>query len=152
MSSARRTGMSILLLVVAIALGAAREWLFVNLNYHLDFLEHERTATYAHSRFRAWAEGADATDLRMLKWGLALLFIGTTLLLTVLMARVRFNSFRYMPALLVTFIGIGTLALALHFGASTVPAFEAVSIKLLHALQYPVPLLLIWALSWRSPS
>ncbi len=138
-----------LLLAVAVALGAVREFLFVNLNYELDFLEHHRDRTYALSMFRSWVHGWDASDLRLCKWLLSLGFMAAILGLTIAVARVRFGHHQYGRPIALTFLVIGSLALLFHALAGWSPPLEAVSIKLLHALQYPVPLLVVWAASWR---
>ncbi len=144
----RRTMAGLLLLAAAVGIGAVREFLTVNLNYQLDFVANERAFSYAHSSFRAWSNGWSLPALNALKWALALLFILINLGLAVLLARIRFGDHRYRMALLFGFSIVGAMALLAHWAAASVTGMATLSIKLLHALQYPVVLLLIWAASW----
>ncbi|WKZ66651.1 MAG: hypothetical protein QY325_01710 [Flavobacteriales bacterium] len=144
----RRDALSALWLALAVAAGAAREFFFVNLNYQLDYLVNRRDRNYAHSRFRRWAEGLDAGDLTAWKWLLAAAFVALTAALTVALARTRFGDHRYRTRILGAFAALAAFALACHLGAQAAPALRPVSIAVLHALQYPVPLLVVWALSW----
>ncbi|MFN6115926.1 MAG: hypothetical protein ACK46C_08605, partial [Flavobacteriales bacterium] len=66
----RRIGI-LLILAIAVALGAVRDFLLVNLNYQIDFVEHHRTVSYAHSLFRGWTEGLGLGALIRLPWALA---------------------------------------------------------------------------------
>lgn len=150
MTMARRLGI-LGIFAVAVALGAAREFLFLNLNYHIDFLAHKRQVSYAHSLFRGWVQGMDLGDLLVLKWMLALLFIATMLLLAVVLARLLFGDHRYRRAIVAAFGLIGALALLLHGLAGVLPGAKATSVKLLHTLQYPVLLFFIWAASLLAP-
>jgi len=146
MTMRRRTPLALLMLA-AVLLGAVREFLFINLNYQLDALTYQRPVSYAHSLFRGWTDGMDLSALVMLKWALALLFIGIMLLLSVAVARIVFGDHRYRVALVAGFVLIGSVALALHAFSGGVPALYGVSVKLLHLLQYPVVLFFIWAAS-----
>lgn len=140
--------LSVLLLCAAIGLGAAREFIFVNLNYQLDFLLNERPANYAHSAFRAWADHQSAGQLLRAKWGIAAGFVLSTMALTIALARVRLGGHRWTRTILITFVLLSALSLALHALSSLMPAMYHVSIAVLHGLQYPVPLLIVWMLSW----
>lgn len=142
---------SVMLLVIAIAIGAAREFLFVNLNYQIDFVAHTRDRNYAHSLFQAWAEGWTVGDLIIAKWCLAILCILLMLGLTLMLARIRFGDHRYGKQLTLGFALVALLALAGHGLSHAWPTLAPISIKLLHALQYPVPMLIVWASSWRDP-
>jgi hypothetical protein len=110
-------------------------------------LTYKRPVSYAHSLFRGWTDGLDLSALVMLKWVLALLFIGLMLLLSMAVARIVFGDHRYRGALVAGFLLIGAVALALHAFSGSVPALYGVSVKLLHLLQYPVLLFFIWAAS-----
>jgi hypothetical protein len=143
----RRRTLLALLMLAAMLLGAVREFLFINLNYQLDALTYKRPVSYAHSLFRGWTDGLDLSALVMLKWVLALLFIGLMLLLSMAVARIVFGDHRYRGALVAGFVLMGALALALHAFSGSVPALYGVSVKLLHLLQYPVLLFFIWAAS-----
>lgn len=148
----RRGVLSLLLLATSVALGAVREFLFVNLNYQLDYLNHERDQSYAHSSFQRLVHGLDAGQLATTKWLLAFAFIGATLALTLVLARVRLGDARLDRAAVVTFLSIGGLALALHLASGAVAFLYPISVQLLHALQYPVPLLVVWAITWNKGS
>lgn len=142
----RRTGIGAVLLV-AILLGAVREFFFINLNYAIDHLEHHRAYSYAHSSFTAAVAGLSLRDLVLLKWAAGIVFIAAMLVLTIAMARVLFGDHRYRRMLIITTLSLGALAFALHFAAPIHPAFGLVSVKLLHMLQYPGILLFLWAAS-----
>lgn len=140
-------------LVVAIAWGAFREFVFINLNYSIDHLANHRPYSYAHSSFTALVHGLDLGQLVLLKWVLAALFIGVMLALTVLMAKLLFGDHRYLRVLVVGTLVLGATAMLLHLAGRWHPAFDLVSVKLLHLLQYPAVLLFLWAASMlrRSP-
>lgn len=140
----RRTAI-LALLLVGVLLGAVREFLFLNLNYQIDFVAHGRAFSYAHSLFRAWVEGYDLRALVVLKWTMALAFSGAMLMLAIVLARVLAGDHRHARSLVVGYILFGLLALLLHGMAYSVPALDAVSVKVLHGLQYPVVLFLLWA-------
>jgi hypothetical protein len=140
----RRIGI-LLILAIAVALGAVRDFLLVNLNYQIDFVAHGRAFSYAHSLFRGWVAGFDLQALLMLKWCLALAFSGAMLGLAIVLARLVAGDHRHARALFLGYVSFGLLALLLHGMAGPVPALEAVSVKVLHGLQYPVVLFLLWA-------
>lgn len=144
----RRALLTLAIIAVALSLAAFRDYLFVNLNYQIDALGHERAVSYAHSRFRAWVEGMELSDLTRLKWLLALAFASINLVFAVTMSRIRFGDHRHRAAIIVAFLLVGGIALLTHALSANVPGLAMISIKLLHALQYPVVLLLIWAASW----
>lgn len=144
----RRTLASLGIVLVAIAAGAMHDFLAVNLNYQLDHVERGSAFSYAHSSFRAWVEDWNAPALHRLKWTLAAAFIATNLLLAIGLARVRFGHHGYRRALIIGFGVVALCALIAQVLAPSVSGLGTVSIKLLHALQYPVVLLLIWAGSW----
>lgn len=148
----RRSGLSIVLLTVSIAVGALREFLFVNLNYQLDFLSNRREQSYAHSSFQRWAQRFDVADLAAAKWLLAFGFIAITLALTLALARIRLGSGRLNKAIIIAFLIIGGLALVFHLASGTVVFLYPISVQLLHALQYPVLLIVVWAITWRKGS
>lgn len=145
----QRDLLSAAVLAIGLALGALREFVFTNLNYQLDFLRRQgRGTNYAHSAFQRWAEGLEAERLMTLKWAAAGAFVLAMLLLTLALARVRLGSHRLAPAIAAGFAAVGLLSLALHGIGRAAPGLGAVSIDLLHALQYPLPLLVVWAGSW----
>jgi hypothetical protein len=135
------------ILLLAVALGAAREFVFINLNYQIDHFENHRAFSYAHSAFQAVVAGWSLRSLVLLKWASAFACIALMLLLSLLLAHQLFGDRRYHLAVLLGFVTIGLVALALHLMASSIPALEGISVKLLHALQYPVVLLFLWAAS-----
>lgn len=141
-------------LLVAVLLGAVREFFFINLNYAIDYLENHRPYSYAHSSFTAAITGLSLGDIILLKWAAGMVFIAAMLVLTIAMARVLFGDDRYRRMLTITTLTVGALAFMLHFAASVHPAFGLVSVKLLHMLQYPGILLFLWAASMlrKSPA
>ena len=148
----RKVGI-VAVLLVAIAWGAFREFVFINLNYTIDHLANHRPYSYAHSAFTAVVQGLDLGELVLLKWVLAALFIGVMLSLTVVMSRLLFGDHRYARVLAMGTVVLGALALLLHFAGRWHPAFDLVSVKLLHLLQYPAILLFLGTASLlrRSP-
>lgn len=140
-----RSGTIALFATVGIALGALREFLFVNLNYQLDHVERGTEFSYAHSLFQQWTAGWDLGDLTRLKWSLALLFISLMLGLALLLARLLAGDHRYTPGIVLGYLSAGAVALLLHALAPWVPPLEGTSVKVLHMLQYPVVLFFVWA-------
>lgn len=136
----------------AVSLGALREFLFLNLNYQLDAVAHNRPISYAHSMFQAWVEGWELPALLRLKWALALLFVALMALAAILLARVLWGDQRYRRPILMAFGAVAALALLLHALAALHPAFGAIGVKLLHSLQYPVLLFFVWAAAWLQGS
>ncbi len=143
----RRQVLMVLLMAVAVALGAARDFLTVNLNYQIDFVQYPRGVSYAHSLFRGWTEGWDLAALVRLKWLIAAGMAGAMLGLCIAMAHLVFGDHRYRRALIIGFAAMALLALLLERLSGAYPPFYGVSVKLLHVLQYPVPRFLIWAAS-----
>lgn len=135
----------VVIVLIAVAIGAVREFLFLNLNYSIDHLANHRPVSYAHSLFNAAVVGYDLHTLLILKWCLALVFISVMLGLSVLMARFLFGDHRYRMAIVLGFLAVGSLALLLNIGAGRHPAMGNISVKLLHLLQYPVILFFLWA-------
>ncbi len=133
------------ILLVAVLVGAGREFLFLNLNYSIDHLAYHRSVSYAHSLFQAAVDGCTLHTLLILKWVLALIFISVMLCLSVLLARLLFGDQRYRMAIVLGFLAVGGLALLLNLGAGRYPAMGNISVKLLHLLQYPVILFFLWA-------
>ncbi|MFN3875793.1 MAG: hypothetical protein ACK4L7_07775 [Flavobacteriales bacterium] len=145
----QRDLLSAAVLAMGLALGALREFLFTNLNYQLDFLRRgQRGSNYAHSAFQRWAESIDLQSLLVLKWAAAAGFVAAMLGLTLVLARLRMGSHRLARVIIAVFAGAALLALACHWAAPVFPGLGPVSIDLLHALQYPLPLLVVWAGSW----
>lgn len=145
------TAIGMLLIGAAIAIGAFRDFIFVNLNYHLDFLEHARRVSYAHSLFQAWAGEVDARGLRALKWVFAILFILCNLALATMLSRVRFGDHRYRVPIMIGFGIVALIAGLSNALGAWVPVFSVLGVKLLHMLQYPVILILLWAAGWLVP-
>ncbi|MEZ4757984.1 MAG: hypothetical protein R2817_14245 [Flavobacteriales bacterium] len=143
----RRRTLLALLMLAAVLLGAVREFLFLNLNYQLDAVANQRTVSYAHSLFRQWTAGLDLAALLRLKWALALLFTAVMLGLSVACARIVFGDHRYRRVVVLGFALVGAVALLLNALSAALPALYGVSVKLLHLLQYPVVLFVLWAAS-----
>ena len=150
MSRKRLTGA--LIIVLATLAGAFRDYLFVNLNYQIDALANHRRISYAHSDFRAAVAGLDAYTLTIVKWASAALFILAMLGAAILLSRVLFGDQRYRKPIVIATMTIAAVSLACHAMTAWSPAFEGVSIALSHAIQYPVPLLFIYAASLAPPA
>ncbi|MBK7238902.1 MAG: hypothetical protein IPI00_01710 [Flavobacteriales bacterium] len=133
------------ILICGILLGAAREFMFLNLNYQIDFVANNRADNYAHSLFQGWVVGANLSTLIFLKWGLAFAFAGSMCILSILLLHQLFGDHRYAKFTVIGFILCGVIATIFHFLSLKVPAFEGVSIKLLHLIQYPALLFFVWA-------
>lgn len=134
-----------LIAAAAIALGALREFLFVNLNYQIDHVERSTAFSYAHSSFQQWTHGWGLAALIRLKWAVALFFVAAMLLLAIGFARLLAGGLHHARAILIGYVLAGSLALVLHVCAPWLPPLEDASVKLLHMLQYPVVLFFIWA-------
>ncbi len=147
----RRNAAILLVLAASVALGALREFLFLNLNYQIDFVRFDRSISYAHSLFQGWVQGAGLSELLGLKWVLSVLYIAMMALLSVLLARLLWGDHRYRTAIIIGFLVVSILALVAHFLAGSVPALSSVSIHLLHSLQYPVVLFFLVAASALGP-
>lgn len=132
-----------LLVAVGVLLGALREFLFLNLNYQIDHLRRATPYSYAHSLFQGWTAGADLGDLLLLKWALAGAFVAVMLVLAVALARILTGHHGHRTAIVGGTALAAALALLLHLAARALPPLEAVAVKLLHALQYPVLLLVL---------
>jgi hypothetical protein len=141
----RRTAGLAAILVVAIVLGAIREFLFINLNYQLDHVRYDRAVSYAHSMFRGWVAGMGLRDLVILKWILSLVFITLMMVLGILLSRLLHGSYLHARKIVAAYVLLSLLALGLNALSTGVDGWYNISIRLLHALQYPVILLFIWA-------
>lgn len=131
------------LLMVAVLLGALREFLFLNLNYQLDHLVRHTDVSYAHSLFQGWVAGWSVGALEMLKWTLTGGFILVMTGASILLSRLLFGDHRYRRTILLV---VGTLALVaflLHAFSAGSEGCRSVAVQMIHALQYPVPLLIL---------
>lgn len=135
----------VIILLGGLAVGALREFLFINLNFQIQHVRYATPYSYAHSLFRAWVQGWDLADLLRLKWVLAVLLSAVMLGLCIGLARVLFGSHTYRKALVIGYGLAGALAVLLHLAGGLAPQLGSISVKLLHALQYPVMLFLVWA-------
>jgi cell division protein FtsW (lipid II flippase) len=140
----RRAWGMLVIVVVAVLLGALREFLFINLNYQIDHLEHGRAYSYAHSKFQRLVAGIDLQGLVILKWVWSGAYVLIMLILGILLSRLLFGDHRYAYPIVIGYIIIGILALLFHGISSGADAWYNIGVKLLHALQYPVILIFIW--------
>ena len=131
-----------MLLVLAIALSSGREFCFHNLNYQVSFAAGQTDRSYAHSLVRHQLAGWGAPALLRLKWVLALGFSALMGALTFLTGRVLFAN-RLDRVILLGYVLIGAVALLLHFSAHWLPFTASAGVKLLHLLQYPMPLVFL---------
>jgi hypothetical protein len=133
----------LLILGIAVVLGSLRDFLLINLNYQLDHVQRATPSSYAHSGFQAVVGSWGLKALTTLKWGLAIGFVAATWALC--QGTLSVFGLRQRLGRLVThgFLGIATLALVAHLLARGIPLLEPVSVDLLHAIQYPVVVLLL---------
>ena len=135
-------------LFLALVLGGLREFLFVNLNYQLDHVARQTEVSFAHSIFQAWTNDWSLGTLTVLKWTMAGAFTTAMCLLCIWLARSLFAPRQFDKWILLGYSAVGLVALLLHVSAQWfAPPLEIVSVKLLHALQYPVVLIFLWAAS-----
>jgi cell division protein FtsW (lipid II flippase) len=140
----RRTAGLVVIVLIAVVIGSLREYLFVNLNYQIDHLANGTAYSYAHSRFQLQVSGLHLQDLIRLKWFLAIAFVLVSLLLSIALARLLFGDHRYTRAIVFGFVAIGCLSFIFNWFSNGADGWYNISIKLLHAIQYPVILLFIW--------
>lgn len=131
-----------LLLVMAIALSSLREFCFHNLNYQLSFAAGQTDRSYAHSLVRHQLEGWGHAPLLRLKWMLAITFIAFMGALTFFTGRVLFGK-RLDRVILLGYLLIGVGALLLNVSARWLPFTASAGVKLLHLLQYPMPMVFL---------
>lgn len=143
-----RTLLVVLIISAGVAVGAVRDFLTVNLNYQLQAVSQGWTISYAHSLFQGWVDGWDVPALLRLKWALAIVFVSLMAAGAVLLARILWGDHRYRRPILLAFAVLALLALLLHLLAALHPGFGLVGVKVLHSLQYPMVLVLLWAASW----
>ena len=130
------------ILVIGILLGAFRDFLFINLNYQIDHLRRATAGSFAHSRFQESVRGWDLTDLVGLKWGFAGFFVLSMWGLCMLLLKNARAFERLVKPVSLIFVGVALTALLTHALARWFPVEEA-SVNLLHAIQYPVLLLVL---------
>lgn len=140
----RRLGI-VAVLAAAIALGALREFLFLNLNYQLDHVQRATGFSYAHSMFQTWTHGWSLGQLGGLKWSLSISYIVVMTSLAVCLARLLFGHWRYAKPIVLAVAAVSGLALVLHFFSAWLPPLADVAVKLLHMVQYPVVMLVLLA-------
>ncbi len=130
------------ILLVGILLGAFRDFLFINLNYQIDHVQRATVGSFAHSRFQAWVTDWGLSDLVRLKWVLAGGFILCMWGLSLALLRNANTMARLARPVSLIFGGVALAALLMHGLARWLPLEEA-SVNLLHAIQYPVLLIVI---------
>lgn len=141
----RRRVHMVIIVALAVLLGALREFLAINLNYQIDAVRYDRSVSYAHSAFQQLVAGRDLRELIRVKWLIALAFSMAMCLLCLALARSLNGDQRHRKAIIAGFLIIGCLALLFHLASAFAPPLQAASIKLLHLLQYPVVLFFVWA-------
>ncbi len=130
------------LLALAIALSSLREFCFHNLNYQVSFASGQTDRSYAHSLVRHHLEGWGLQGLLRVKWLLALGFAALMGTLTFLTGRALFGQ-RLDRIIILGYLLIGAVALLLHLSAHWLPFTASAGVKLLHLLQYPMPLVFL---------
>lgn len=136
------------ILGAAVASGALRDFLFVNINYQVDHVRRATAFSYAHSAFQKATAGWDTGALNALKWGLSLAFMVCMWAACLGLSR----AFRRLELLWgpITsgFTGAALLSVLLHFLARYVPGAEEASVNLAHAIQYPLVPAMLFAGLW----
>lgn len=130
------------ILLVGILLGSYRDFLFINLNYQIDHVQRSTAGSFAHSRFQSWVAGWDLSDLVRLKWALAGGFVLCMWGLSLALLRNANAFLRLAKPVSLLFAGVALAAFLTHGLARWLPLEEA-SANLLHAIQYPVLLLVL---------
>lgn len=130
------------ILFVGILSGALRDFLFINLNYQIDHVRRATPGSFAHSRFRTWTEGWDLPDLIRLKWMLAAAFVLWMWALSMALLRNAHAVSRLWRPVSLLFGAIALMALVMYGCARWFPLEEAAA-NLLHAIQYPVLLVVL---------
>jgi hypothetical protein len=123
---------------LAVILGSVREYLSINLNYQIDHVRRETAFSYAHSDFQALTANWSLNVLLGAKWTLALLLVAVMLVLTIRVSRLLFENKRYSRFLVVGYLTAGSVSLLLFFLSGIHPGFKLAAVQLLHALQFPV--------------
>lgn len=134
-------GMAVLL-GLGIGLGSLREFVFINLNYELSHAAGQTPWSYAHSAVQRALEGWSLGGLVRLKWALALGFVLAMGALTFCGGRLLYGQ-RLDRTIVVGYAAIAALALLLHALSGWLPFTASAGVKLLHVLQYPMPLVLL---------
>ncbi len=131
-----------LLLGLGIALGSWREFVFINLNYEVSHAAGHTPWSYAHSAVQRALAGLELPGLLRLKWALAGVFVLAMGTLTFTLGRLLFGH-RLDRTIVVGYGAIAALALLLHALSHWLPFTANAGVKLLHLLQYPMPLLVL---------
>lgn len=133
---------AVLIVLIGIGLGSLHDLLFINLNYQIDHVRRATPVSFAHSRFQSWVDGWGTPGLSRLKWMLGCFFILSMWGLCLLLLRNAHALERLARPVTGVFAGIAFLALLLHGLSRWIPVEEA-SVNLLHAIQYPVLLVVL---------
>ena len=133
-------------LIVIIALGFLRDFIFVNINYIIDRLFYNLEVYYYHS-FYDFLEPLDISGLMTLKWTLTLVFTIINLVLSVVILK-QFFAKPHMPIKLL-YLGYVTMFLVagLFFLFGKVTGLTDIGYTLarrfIGVLQSPVPLMIV---------
>ena len=131
-----------LLLGLGIALGSWREFVFINLNYEVSHAAGQNPWSYAHSAVQRALEGWTLPALLRLKWAMAVAFVLAMGALTFALGRLLFGR-RLDRTITAGYGAIAALALLLHALSHWLPFTASAGVKLLHLLQYPMPLVVL---------
>jgi hypothetical protein len=135
-------------LIIIIALGFLRDFIFVNINYIIDRLYYNLEVYYYHS-FYDFLEPLDVSGLMTLKWILTLLFTLINLGLSVVILKLLFTKSQ-MPlkllylGYLVLFLVASMFVLIGKFGGLTDLGYTLAR-RFMGVLQSPVPLMIVSA-------
>jgi hypothetical protein len=125
--------------ILFIALGLARDFIFVNWNYQLDFVEHSRSFSYTHSFFD-FLNNFDFQQLYWSKW----LFTGFFTVCNYFVGYFLFKKLSIKTPILKTYLLVFSAAILL-FGFAFVgyPKGYLLSRELMGFLQSPLPTIVL---------
>lgn len=127
------------MVIIGIALGALREFIFVNLNYWIDHVARSTEHLYAHSYFD-FLHGTSLGSLKAMKWTIAVLLIILMFVLTSLFLELFFQRREVRKWVVICFGGalsFSAIFYILHLILAPETAMLSISVKAFHALQYP---------------
>jgi hypothetical protein len=143
--STRKWLIAVLLSVIFIILGGAREIIFVNINEQIHFNEG-RIAHYRVLEAFAFLKDYAVVELGNLKWGLTILFTAVYLVLSIVALRLVFDDKDAVRWLLVVYLGAFMLAGASYMIGNWLGEYQlgyTLSRRFMGALQSPFILMLM---------
>ena len=109
-----RIVLTLLGVAAIVCLGGFREFVFVNINYHLKFLYYEQSQSYAHSFFD-FLNNYTYNQVYYSKWALTVVFSVVFLLNSLLIIKVLFGKKEFLKWTAILY-GVLFLLSAIAFG------------------------------------